>query len=410
MDKKKKSNVDIKKKLKVDKNKRIIKTKNENNNTNNNVIHINIGSSKLLKKNRKSSINTKKVEGVSSYSPLVVPYYRPPQNINTESIYGHVQQPYYNGSDNKNYFQNPEILSSNLNSNSKVHDDDQSSTLSVNSKVTDDEHSSLNSKVPDSYETPKFIDIYAEPKSLDMHTNTEYQNYDLDPDIKYNMNEDDEFKNPQPVSLEYKNFESPEVMAADIKNFDDQDINKKQMKSIINKENEENMKSLYDQYIKIYEENEADKKGISKIKYNNLRSKKKIKEQIDRIINWIPEDNLNASEKKTNEIKNQIKTNRKEKLAYLNNLYSEYQQNGGVVSLENIFDYNHDYSIDKTNLNDAIDEIEKKIELLKLRKRINEKKKHNKIELINFLNKYGIKASNKNTIEKLLEYINELEI
>ena len=403
MDKKKKSIVDKK-------NKRTIKTKNENNNTNNNVIHINIGSSKLLKKNRKSSINTKKVEGVSSYSPLVVPYYRPPQNINTESIYGNVQQPYYNRSDNKNYFQNPEILSSNLNSNSKVHDDDQSSTLSVNSKVTDDEHSSVNSKVPDSYETPKFIDIYAEPKSVDMHTNTEFQNYDLDPDIKYNMNADDEFKNPQPVSLEYKNFESPEVMAADIKNFEDQDINKKQMKSIINKENEENMKSLYDQYIKIYEENEADKKGIPKIKYNNLRSKKKIQEQIDRIINWIPEDNLNASEKKTNEIKNQIKTNRKEKLAYLNNLYSEYQQNGGVVSLENIFDYNHDYSIDKTNLNDAIDEIEKKIELLKLRKRINEKKKHNKIELINFLNKYGIKASNKNTIEKLLEYINELEI
>ena len=223
-------------------------------------------------------------------------------------------------------------------------------------------------------------------------------------------NTDDEFKNPQPVSLEYKNFESPEVITADIKNFEDQDVNKKQMKSIINKENEENMKSLYYKYIKIYEENEADKKGIPKIKYNNLRSKKKIQEQIDRIINWIPEDNLNASEKKTNEIKNQIKTNRKEKLAYLNNLYSEYQQNGGVVSLENIFDYNHDYSIDKTNLNDAIDEIEKKIELLKLRKRINEKKKHNKIELINFLNKYGIKASNKNTIEKLLEYINELEI
>jgi len=50
MDKKKKSIVDKKKKLKVDKNKRTIKTKNENNNTNNNVIHINIGSSKLLKK------------------------------------------------------------------------------------------------------------------------------------------------------------------------------------------------------------------------------------------------------------------------------------------------------------------------------------------------------------------------
>ena len=43
MDKKKKSIVDKK-------NKRTIKTKNENNNTNNNVIHINIGSSKLLKK------------------------------------------------------------------------------------------------------------------------------------------------------------------------------------------------------------------------------------------------------------------------------------------------------------------------------------------------------------------------
>ena len=43
MNKKKKSIVDKK-------NKRTIKTKNENNNTNNNVIHINMGSSKLLKK------------------------------------------------------------------------------------------------------------------------------------------------------------------------------------------------------------------------------------------------------------------------------------------------------------------------------------------------------------------------
>jgi len=152
-----------------------------------------------------------------------------------------------------------------------------------------------------------------------MHTNTEYQNYDLDPDIKYNMNEDDEFKNPQPVSLEYKNFENPELMGADIKNFEDQDLNKKQMKSIINKENEENMKSLYDQYIKIYEENEADKKGIPKIEYKDLRSKKRIREQINRIIYWNPEDNLNVLEKK--------KKNKKEKLDFLNRKFFKKKHN-----------------------------------------------------------------------------------
>jgi len=188
--------------------------------------------------------------------------------------------------------------------------------------------------------------------------------------------------------------------------------------SKVNKENDEQLKALYNEYKELYEEVDAKKYGIKKENLRTIRSRKKFKTEIEKLKNIklnqeeTKENELTESEKKTNEIKDAISSNKNKKKKKnqaneekFKKLYENYKDEGGSKNEDAYFDYNN-----KTYDENSIIKIKDNIKLLKMRNEVLKKKK--KIPLINFLKECGIKydISGEETIEELKLKIRELEI
>ena len=200
-------------------------------------------------------------------------------------------------------------------------------------------------------------------------------------------------------------------------NFQDQQTHK-ELTSKVNKENDEQLKALYEEYKALYKEVGADAYNIPKENLRTIRSREKFKTEIEKLkliqLNQeeVKENELTASEKKTNEIKNTISSNKNKRNEKnqaneetFKNLYKIYKDEGGVNNEDDYFDHNN-----KTYDKKSIKDIKENIEELKMRKLVLKKKK--KVPLINFLNEFGIKydITGNETIEELKQKIEELEI
>ena len=415
------------------------KNYNKNNNSNKNIINIKIGT-KTTRRKRKSKPTIKKVEGVSSVVPY---YYKPPQNIITQPLN-------YNNKDNdtlkvhNNSFQTPEVKSTNLNSNSNNVDDDQNSTLSINNIGSiygnDDDYNTVSKQLPHSASTHHLQDHYeikdenytgfnsffATPQDNDETKDEKFTgSYPFiatpeDYNVQEQISQDNNFQDQQPQDYNFQDQQQVEVH-----DFKDEQEEKepthKELASKVNKENDEQLKALYKEYKELYKEVGADAYNIPKENLRTIRSREKFKIEIEKlkvlkndIVNAdeVKENELTASEKKTNEIKNIISSNKdknnvknKRNDESFKKLYETYKKEGGNDDPDDFYDFNK-----KTYDKKSINEVKDKIELLNKRKAV--LKKNKKVPLINFLNECGVKygINGNETIEELKQQIEELEI
>ena len=376
MTKKKIITISKKKKTKVSKKK---SNKNSNKNNNKNIINIHIkndggGSSK---KNESSSIQ---------------PYYAPPQEIRKSSMREY----------ESDYFQNPEVTSTNLNRNSQVVGNDQSSTLSI----SNDNDNSIYEPIKLDYspiskpikqeesKTPQLEDFYIEP--------------------------DSEFKSDDPKAASIHNFENNVDQAASIESFEDQEINKvltqeTALKSALNGNKKYIRRIIEDDitedklYYDINDVVSSDELKIFNLYRTDILKIKPVKKAtyLD-ITHLVQRTKLTESQKKTNEIKNIISTTKEKKKENkteekFNKLHKIYKSEGGIDPKDNFSDHNKNYD-DK-----SITEINDKIKLLNKIKIVLTKNK--KVPLINFLTECGKKNINTNEkVEVLKQQIEDLEI